>query len=323
MLVFAAADQRALESLEDATAQYLAWVSIMERREELNLDARQTRQAKNSQENADQTVLLRLAEAYKYSIDPIQTDPSDPTISFDITNLDTSGSVAERVSRRLVEKSATLQSQFPAVILRSKLDTELASRWHDGHVTISTLWEDFAKYVYLPRLKDLSVLIATVEKGPLSVTWISDGFATAVGIDDTGSYLGLVGGADPGSLAASGLVVRPDIAQPILEATTDSADDTSTDTDGDDTDDTDPISPSVTREFRGTVSLDSTRPARDFGQISEEVLTHLVSQVNTDIEITVTIRAKKADGFDDKTIRDVTENARTLKFDDGSGFTEG
>jgi hypothetical protein len=139
-----------------------------------------------------------------------------------------------------------------------------------------------------------------------------------------GSYLGLVGGGDPGSLAATALVVRPDIAQPILEAKTDSTDDTPTDTeDGDTGGGTDPIGPSVAREFRGTVSLDPTRPARAFGEVSEEVLTHLVSQVNTDIEITVTIRAKKADGFDDKTIRDVTENARTLKFDDGSGFTEG
>ena len=323
MLVFAAADQRALENLEDATAQYLAWVSIMDRREELNLDARQARQAKGSQENADQAVSQRLVEAYKYSIDPIQADPSESTIGFNIENLDTTGSVAERTSRRL-ETSATLQSQFPAVILRSRLDAELVSRWEDGHVTIATLWEDFAKYVYLPRLKDLSVLIATVESGPLSVAWISDGFATAVGIDDTGSYLGLVGGGDPGTLAATALLVRPDIAQPILEAKTHSTDDTPTDTgEGDTGGGTDPIGPSVAREFRGTVSLDPTRPARAFGEVSEEVLTHLVSQVNTDIEITVTIRAKKADGFDDKTIRDVTENARTLKFDDGSGFTEG
>ena len=325
MLVFAAADQRLLDGLDEAIAEYLAWTSITERRgaEELNLDANQTTVAKNNRENADEMISTRLAEAYKYVIAPHQPDPSDSTIQFDITNLDTTGSVAERVSRRLISDGA-LQTQFPAVILRSKLDADLQQRWEDGHVTIATLWEDFAKYVYLPRLKDLSVLIATVESGPLSVAWTSDGFATAVGIDDTGSYLGLVGGGDPGTLAATALLVRPDIAQPILEAKTHSTDDTPTDTDAGDTGGgTDPIGPPVAREFRGTVSLDPTRPARAFGEVSEEVLTHLVSQVNTDIEITVTIRAKKADGFDDKTIRDVTENARTLKFDDGSGFTEG
>ena len=81
--------------------------------------------------------------------------------------------------------------------------------------------------------------------------------------------------------------------------------------------------PLPTREFYGTVSLDPVRPARDFGVIAEEVLSHLVSQVDTDVEITVTIRAKNAGGFDEKTIRDVTENAHTLMFADSSGFTDG
>jgi hypothetical protein len=43
--------------------------------------------------------------------------------------------------------------------------------------------------------------------------------------------------------------------------------------------------------------------------------------VGVDVEITVTIVAKKDEGFSPKTIRDVTENSQTLKFDDGSGFT--
>jgi hypothetical protein len=154
------------------------------------------------------------------------------------------------------------------------------------------------------------------------VTWISDGFATAVGIGETGDYLGLVGGADPGVLAPTALVVRPDIAQPILESKPEEPSSPSTPDGETRTDDQDTTQAAVITDFHGTVNLDPARSGRDFGQISEEILTHLVSQVDTDVEITVTIRAKKADGFDDKTIRDVTENARTLKFDDGSGFTE-
>ena len=65
----------------------------------------------------------------------------------------------------------------------------------------------------------------------------------------------------------------------------------------------------------------ANRPARAFGQVSEEVLTHLISQVGVDVELTLTIVAKKDEGFSPKTIRDVTENSQTLKFDDGSGFT--
>ena len=323
MLVFAAADQRLLEGLEEATAEYLAWASINERRQELNLDAHQTTQAKNSRDGSDETVSLRLAEAYKYAIEPVQPDASNSTIEFDVTTLDSTGSVAERVSRRYLT-DGTLQTQFPSIILRSKLDGELARRWEDGHASAAALWDDFAKYVYLPRLKDQNVLVAAVEKGPNSITWLSDGFATAVGVDDNGAYMGLVGGADPGPLSPTALLVHPDIAQPMIDAKEssqggDGGDDVGGSGGGEDPES---IPSALTTGFHGTVSLDSARSVRDFGQVSEEILTHLVSQVDTEVEVTVTIRAKKSDGFDDKTIRDVTENARTLKFDDGSGFTE-
>ena len=46
MLVFAACDQRSLEGLEQSAADYLAWSSICDRVEELNLDAHQTTSAK-------------------------------------------------------------------------------------------------------------------------------------------------------------------------------------------------------------------------------------------------------------------------------------
>ena len=81
--------------------------------------------------------------------------------------------------------------------------------------------------------------------------------------------------------------------------------------------------PLPTREFHGTVSLDPIRSIRDFAQIAEGVLAPLGGHVDTDVEITVTIRAKKAGDFDEKTIQDVTENARALNFDDSSGFSEG
>lgn len=328
MLVFAACDQRSLEGLEQATADYLAWSSICERVDELNLDAHQTTQAKSRRDQSDDAVGLRLVEAYKYALIPRQDDPVGE-VTFDVSNLDQQGSVAQRASRKLVSEG-TLATQFPPVMLRLKLDHELASRWADGHVMASTLWEDFAKYVYLPRLRDQEVLMTTIEGGSASTTWQSEGFAVAAGVDDTtGRYLGLAAGSYPGPVAPTALLVRPEFAVGQQEAEQDdqaggSGDTTSggPDGQGDDGGGADPQGRTSPVVFRGSVRLDTMRPVKHFGDISKEVLDHLAAQVGADVEVRVEVVVKKADGFPDNTVRTVTENARTLKFDDASGFSE-
>ena len=70
--------------------------------------------------------------------------------------------IAGSAGRRLLN-DGTLAVQFPAVILRQQLDGVLASRWADGHVPVSVLWEDMARYVYLPRLRDQDVLLVEIE----------------------------------------------------------------------------------------------------------------------------------------------------------------
>ncbi len=327
MLVFAAADQRSLEGLEQATAEYLAWSSICDRVDELNLDAHQRTQARTRRTQSDDAVGLRLVETYKYVLVPRQDDPVGP-VTWDVANLDQQGSIGQRASRRLVS-DGTLATQFPPVMLRLKLEDEraLASRWVEGHVRVSVLWEDFAKYVYLPRLRDAEVLMATVANGPGSTTWQTDGFAVAAEFDEqTKRYLGLVAGSHPGPLAPTVLVVRPDFAIGQLEA-----DATVTHADAGLPVESGPGVPAesapVARSktpttFHGSVLLDTARPVKQFGDVVKEVLDHLLAQVGSEVEVRVEISARKRDGYPDQVVRTVTENARTLRFDDG-GFSEG
>ena len=51
------------------------------------------------------------------------------------------------------------------------------------------------------------------------------------------------------------------------------------------------------------------------GVIFEEVIERLTSQVGCGVEITVEIKARKPDGFEESTIRTVSENSQTLKFE--------
>ncbi|HEV3006532.1 MAG TPA: DUF499 domain-containing protein, partial [Pirellulales bacterium] len=74
-LVFLAADATRLRELEAAARQYLAWSSICDDRETLNLDQFQTKQAEAKRKNADETIESRIPETYQWLIVPGQSDP--------------------------------------------------------------------------------------------------------------------------------------------------------------------------------------------------------------------------------------------------------
>ncbi len=68
------------------------------------------------------------------------------------------------------------------------------------------------------------------------------------------------------------------------------------------------------KRFHGSVTLDPTRVGRDAGRIADEVIAHLASLVNVDVEVTLEIKAKIPDGAPENVVRIVTENSRTLRF---------
>jgi hypothetical protein len=72
MLVFVVPDAEAMEGLDLEVRRYLAWKSIVDEQEILNLDAHQRRQAQDSAKRADETVSLRLREAYSWLLVPSQ-----------------------------------------------------------------------------------------------------------------------------------------------------------------------------------------------------------------------------------------------------------
>ncbi|MBN2054584.1 AAA+ family ATPase, partial [bacterium] len=75
------------------------------------------------------------------------------------------------------------------------------------------------------------------------------------------------------------------------------------------------------RRFHGSVQLDSLRVGRDASRIADEVIQHLSKYIGAKVEVTLEIRVEMPDGATEKTIRDVTENCRTLRFD-SFGFEE-
>jgi hypothetical protein len=67
--------------------------------------------------------------------------------------------------------------------------------------------------------------------------------------------------------------------------------------------------------FFGAMQLNPERYGRDLTRVAQEVLQHLAAVNGAQLEVRVEISAVKADGFPPDTVRIVTENARTLKFE--------
>jgi hypothetical protein len=201
---------------------------------------------------------------------------------------------------------------------------------------VRQLVEDFARYLYLPRLAGPEVLVAAARDGLGLMFWQSDSFAYAESFDeDERRYRGLRGGQAVTLYAdSSGLLVKADVAQRQIDAETVVAPPAGGgDTAGGGTDagagsgggpgepDSDGGSPedgvgAVTRprRFHGTVTLDPTRVGRDASRIAEEVIAHLAAPVGAQVTVTLEIETYIPDGASDQVVRTVTENSRTLRF---------
>jgi hypothetical protein len=340
-LVFLAADKTRLQDLDEAVRLYLAWTSILTEKEALDLSPHQVCQAETQRAAADSSVTARLPETYQWALVPIQTTPQAP-VTWQALRLTGQDALAVRASKKL-RSDELLLTGFAATRLRMELDR--VPLWRGDHVSVKQLVEDFARYLYLPRLADPGVLLAAIRDGIALITWTQDSFAYADGYKD-GRYTALRGGQQVMLVDtdAPGLLVKPDVAARQLKAESEvvTGDSTetgeiitsngSTSTGGSTvTNGTTKTGGSTTvttgnqsarpKRFHGTVVLDTTRVGRDASQIAEEVIAHLSGLVGARVKVTLEVEAEIPDGAPDNVVRTVTENSRTLKFTN-LGFEE-
>ena len=79
--------------------------------------------------------------------------------------------------------------------------------------------------------------------------------------------------------------------------------------------------PQAKTRFYGVKTLNPDKIALDFKNIADEVIAHLRADDGTELVVRIEIEATDTNGFDESKVRTVSENARTLKFDQ-SGFEE-
>jgi len=234
-----------------------------------------------------------------------------------------------RASKRLRNDELLLVS-LAGTRLRMELDR--IPLWRDDRVAVRQLVEDFARYVYLPRLKEPAVLVRAVRDGVSLLTWEQDGFAYADSYDEvTGRYRGLRYGQNL-SLSDSdpqGLLVKPEAARRQIEeeqqtvpaptgvAPSAAAQGTAL-AGGEPTSPTPAVASDTTaalpKRFHGSVALSPLRLGAEAGRIAEEVLAHLSSLPGAQVSVTLEIHVTVPEGLPDQVVRVVRENCRTLKF---------
>ena len=314
-LVFLAADKVRLQDLDEAVRRFLAWQSILVDKETLNLDPHQTRQAEGQRHAADGAVSARLPETYQWLLVPEQPNPQ-AAIAWQAVRLSGSDALAMRASKKL-RNDESLVLSLGSTILRKHLDG--VPLWRGNGVAVKQLVEDFARYLYLPRLAGPEVLLQTIRDGVALLTWRSDTFAYAESYDDTaGRYRGLRAGQMVTVTAdGSSLLVKADVAQRQLDTEITSGSKPSPITqkpsDGGVSEPT-PIPSQPPQRFHGSVTLDTARVGRDAGRIAEEVIAHLAGMVGADVTVTLEIAAEMPSGASESVVRTVTENCRTLNF---------
>jgi predicted AAA+ superfamily ATPase len=326
-LVFLAADKTRLQDLDEATRRYLAWESILTEKVSLNLDPQQVKQAETQKAAAEGAVTARLPETYQWLIAPVQAAPQ-AAVEWQAIRLSGQDPLAVRASKKLRSEELLLTGFAPS---RLRMELDRVPLWRGDHVAIKQLVEDFARYLYLPRIKDPGVLLQSIRDGLGLLTWSKDSFAFAESYDEAvGRYRGL----RCGQMVAmslddtASLLVKPEVAQKQTDTETVPASPGPTDeaetvgrsagaaTTGGVRAGTSTVSPTPARpkRFYGIVALDATRVGRDAGRIADEVIAHLSGLVGSSVKVTLEIEANVSGGVPENIVRTVTENSRTLKF---------
>ena len=346
MVSFVAPEQDLMLSLQQTVRRYLAWKSIKEDSEDLNLDAAQNRETDNNLTRFNKTVDDQIKEAYCWLLIPYIDKATDlKTIVWDTIRISGGNeTIIGRAANKMRQNEQIITRWAPA-LLKMELDNVLWSS--SDHISIKTLWDYLCTYCYLPRLTNEDVLLDAISTGLTSTEY----FAYATGYDGT-RYLDLKIGQSVGMVERSAYLVKISVAQKQLAE--DEAKRQATGAEmmakatqqnlGASMEDGVPTSQPVStgaidtnfipgqpaqpyaeqaknKRFYMSVSLDTTRIGRDVQRLVEEIITHIATADGTQIEVSLEVNAHAPDGLSQQIVRTVSENCRTLHVDN-FGFEE-
>lgn len=350
-VVFLAPDAQRLDEVRGRVRDHLAWRSIVDDTQSLDLRHEQAATARRRMDEDARAVEAMIATTWIWAIAPRQQDGSTPEVELNTSKADNSETrLAVRAAEKFADMDELRSDSYAPALIRVDLDNSLFSVWNRGHISVEKLWELHTTYLYLPRLRNQAILRHGVES-VLEDAMGGDLFWLAEQYDDQeGRYVGL---AEPVVDAHSGftvtestLLVRPEIARQQKQR----EDDRALREDGRAAETSDPSRPDgygtdavpqrggLGAEGRtvhaphggGPAPSRSVANARfhlqhefdpagdltaEITTLAEEILENLQAGVPDGLRVRIEVDADKTDGFDERTVRNVSENARTLGVD--------
>jgi predicted AAA+ superfamily ATPase len=334
MLAFIAPDQDLMNSLKQAVRLYIAWKSIKDDSEDLNLDAAQNRETDNNLRRSNETVDARIKEAYCWLLVPYIDKKIDmKTLVWETIKISGGNdSMITKAAKKMLQNEAVITTWAPALLLM-ELDNVL---WKESdNIALKKLWEFLCAYCYLPRLSNETVLEDAIRMGLNSTEY----FAFASGFDGT-CYIDLKFNEYIGMIERSGYLVKAAVAQKqfaeedakrqadaaaraartggnvSVPANPDTPPGGSTSADTGN-----PPIPPKNKRFFMSADLDTTRINRDVQKYVEEIIQHLISADGATVKVSLEVEAKTNNGFTQQTVRTISENCQTLRVR-SSGFEE-
>ena len=331
MLVFLAPDRNKMFDLQKIVRRYKAWQLIRNEAESRNLDQAQIREADASLKQVEANLVMRLAQSYAWVFAPyIDPDASLKEVKWDVSEIScTQPDNVQKCAERLTSDDNLIRA-WGSVLLKMELDKWL---WKDkDFIEIKQLWGYLTSYCYLPRLRDVHVLLDTVKKGVME----EDGFAIAETFDGK-RYTNLKLRQEIyGEVPLFALIVKKEVAErQIVEeqkkrerevaselADTPGSGQTEETTPKnseihENSPDDEPVQPEApkNRHFSMDVPLDSIRINKEVSTYVNEVLSHLMNLPNAEVQIRLDVDIHVPDGTPSNVVTTVSENCRTLKID--------
>ena len=331
MLVFLAPDRNKMFDLQKIVRRFKAWQLIRNEAESRNLDQAQIREADASLTQVETTLIMRLSQSYAWVFTPyIDAEKNIKEVNWEIAEIScTRPDNVQKCAERLTGDDNLIRT-WGSVLLKMELDKWL---WKDkDFIEIKQLWGYLTSYCYLPRLRDVHVLLDTVRKGIME----EDGFALAETFDGK-RYTNLkIRQEICGDVPLSGLIVKKEVAErqiaeeqkdresrvvprpgitPVDRRTGEPAPDAGEVHENPPVEE--PAKPEAPKNchFSMDVPLDSVRINKDVSTYVNEVLSHLMNLPNADVQIRLDVDIHVPDGTPSHVVTTVSENCRTLKID--------
>lgn len=323
MLLFVAADSTGLTDARDAVRRELAWKSINDEADALELTKHARDDAKTRLSTASARASRQTLGAYKHLIYPAQDARDAGMLDWEEATLNGSESVSKRAYDKAKDEGLIAEVFSPLFLNRDLETLLLAGR---NCVGVGELWGDYCRYCYLQRLASSDVLATAIAQGATS----TDYFGYADGEDGEGHFLGLRMGDRPLVDLHSGLVIAHETALKQLafdrNQPNGSRSDDVKDHPGNPGSSPTPSNPGsgpgdqptkippkpLKHDVELEATLDQWSAGSQVGQIVQEILQRLYDMNGSDTHLTLSADVHVPGGIDDATLRIVTENANSL-----------